>query len=273
MKDSTATYEVVHCCSSAPTCAVKVRQRPDTRRSGRSRARTRAARCCHGQGDGQWRLVACRTQRCSASCCPQPVKDPLLAPTVEAAGRDRPGAVLAGAGPARACRGGPATASPRPPGGGRCWAVRSSVAGVAARVAASPIGLCGQGLTEDLATAPLISNSGSMGTGGAGRVRCAPKRRDPPMRWWPGGASQAVERAPATAVRCPAASPVDEQVPERPDRGHVDGPEASVRLHEDGHLAAVAAGSVRDPAEVQDSVDGPVGDLPPPTRPRAGRAS
>lgn len=34
---------------------------------------------------------------------------------------------------------------------------------------------------------------------------------------------------------------VDDEVPERPDGGHVGGPEQSVRLHEDGHLTTVGA--------------------------------
>ena len=54
---------------------------------------------------------------------------------------------------------------------------------------------------------------------------------------------------------------VDDEVPERPDRGHVGDPEQSVRLRVDGHLAAVAARPVRDPADVHDAVHGPVGDL------------
>ena len=37
--------------------------------------------------------------------------------------------------------------------------------------------------------------------------------------------------------------------------------EQPVRLDEDGHLRAVAAAAVRDPAEVQHAVHGPVGDL------------
>src|SRR6266581_2382053 len=54
---------------------------------------------------------------------------------------------------------------------------------------------------------------------------------------------------------------VHDQVPERPDRGHVAGPEQPVGLDEDGHLAAVAAGPVWNPAEVHDPVNGPVDDL------------
>src|SRR6266540_996374 len=54
---------------------------------------------------------------------------------------------------------------------------------------------------------------------------------------------------------------VDDQVPERLDRRHVGGPEQSVWLYENGHLAAVAAGLVWDPAEVQDPVHCAVGDL------------
>ena len=54
---------------------------------------------------------------------------------------------------------------------------------------------------------------------------------------------------------------VDDQVAEGPDRRHVGVPEQPVRLHLDRHLAAIAAGPVRDPAEVHDPVDGPVGDL------------
>jgi thiol-disulfide isomerase/thioredoxin len=47
-------------------------------------------------------------------------------------------------------------------------------------------------------------------------------------------------------------------VPERRDRGHVASPEQPVRLHEDCHLAAVAAGLAWYPAEVHDPVHGPV---------------
>jgi hypothetical protein len=54
---------------------------------------------------------------------------------------------------------------------------------------------------------------------------------------------------------------VAEQVPERPDHGHVCGSQQSVRLDEHSHLAAVAARIVGHPAEVQDSVHGLVGDL------------
>ncbi len=53
----------------------------------------------------------------------------------------------------------------------------------------------------------------------------------------------------------------DDQVPQRPDRGHVDGPEQAVWLHEDRPLAAVAADAVRDPADAADPVHGSVGDL------------
>src|SRR6266568_609032 len=54
---------------------------------------------------------------------------------------------------------------------------------------------------------------------------------------------------------------VHDQVPERPDHGHVAGPEQPVWLDEDGHLAAVAAGPGPDPAEVHDPVNGAVDDL------------
>jgi hypothetical protein len=50
-------------------------------------------------------------------------------------------------------------------------------------------------------------------------------------------------------------------VPERRDRGHVGGSKQTVSLYQDGHLAAVAAGRVWDPAHVHDAVHGPVGDL------------
>src|SRR5687767_14326055 len=40
---------------------------------------------------------------------------------------------------------------------------------------------------------------------------------------------------------------VHDQVRERPDRGHVAGPEQPAGLHVDGHLAAVAARLVGDP--------------------------
>jgi hypothetical protein len=54
---------------------------------------------------------------------------------------------------------------------------------------------------------------------------------------------------------------VDDQVPERPDRGHVGGTEQSVWLHVDGHMGAEPARLVRDPANVHHPVHGPVGDL------------
>src|SRR5262245_61156254 len=54
---------------------------------------------------------------------------------------------------------------------------------------------------------------------------------------------------------------VHDQVPERPDRGHVRGSEQTVWPHKDSHLAAVAVRAVRDPTEVHDPVHGPVGDL------------
>ena len=50
-------------------------------------------------------------------------------------------------------------------------------------------------------------------------------------------------------------------MPERPDRRHVEGPEQTVWLHEDGPLAAVAADAVRDPADEADPVHGSVDDL------------
>src|SRR5215217_499868 len=54
---------------------------------------------------------------------------------------------------------------------------------------------------------------------------------------------------------------VDDHVPERLDRGHVGGTEQPVRLEQDRHLPPVAARPVRNPAEVHDCVDGPVGHL------------
>src|SRR5215211_513051 len=54
---------------------------------------------------------------------------------------------------------------------------------------------------------------------------------------------------------------VHDQVPKRPDRRHVGAPEQPVPLHENGHLAVVAAGPVRDPADVHHPVHGPVDDL------------
>ena len=53
----------------------------------------------------------------------------------------------------------------------------------------------------------------------------------------------------------------DDQVPERPDRGHVEGPGQAVCLHEDSPLAAVATDAARDPADEADPVHGSVGDL------------
>src|SRR5207247_4449927 len=54
---------------------------------------------------------------------------------------------------------------------------------------------------------------------------------------------------------------VHDQVAERPDRAHVAPAEEAVRLHEDGHLAAVAARVVLDPADVHEPVHRLVGDL------------
>ena len=48
---------------------------------------------------------------------------------------------------------------------------------------------------------------------------------------------------------------------ERPDGDHVGVPEQPVWLHEDGHLASVATGSLRDEADVHDPVHGLVRDL------------
>jgi len=50
-------------------------------------------------------------------------------------------------------------------------------------------------------------------------------------------------------------------VPEGRDRGHVGAPEQSLWLHVHGHLAAVAASLVWDPAKVHDAVNGSVDDL------------
>src|SRR5690348_5666176 len=49
---------------------------------------------------------------------------------------------------------------------------------------------------------------------------------------------------------------VHDQVPERLDRGHVAGPEQSVWLNQDRHLAPLAAGLVRNPPEMQDAMHG-----------------
>jgi hypothetical protein len=54
---------------------------------------------------------------------------------------------------------------------------------------------------------------------------------------------------------------VHEQVPQRPDRGHVGGSEQTVWLHQDCHLGPEAAGLVRDPGDVYDPVHGSVRDL------------
>ena len=54
---------------------------------------------------------------------------------------------------------------------------------------------------------------------------------------------------------------IDDQVPEGADRGHIGGSEEAIGLDEHGHLAAVAAGAVGDPAHVHDAVDRLVGDL------------
>src|SRR5215472_19242692 len=54
---------------------------------------------------------------------------------------------------------------------------------------------------------------------------------------------------------------IDDQVPERPDRGDVSGAEQSIWLHVDGHMGAEPASIVRDPANVHHPMHGPVGDL------------
>src|SRR5215475_3731088 len=52
---------------------------------------------------------------------------------------------------------------------------------------------------------------------------------------------------------------IDDQVPERPDRGDVSGAEQSIWLHVDGHMGAEPASIVRDPANVHKTMHGPVG--------------
>jgi hypothetical protein len=54
---------------------------------------------------------------------------------------------------------------------------------------------------------------------------------------------------------------IDDEVPERQDRRHVGVPEQPVALDQHRHLAAVAVLTVGHPAEVQDPVHRPVGDL------------
>ena len=53
---------------------------------------------------------------------------------------------------------------------------------------------------------------------------------------------------------------IHDQVPERPDRGHVCARQ-SVRLDVDGHLGAVTTVPVGNPADVYDAMHGPVDDL------------
>ncbi|GAB3864723.1 hypothetical protein GCM10029963_75630 [Micromonospora andamanensis] len=54
----------------------------------------------------------------------------------------------------------------------------------------------------------------------------------------------------ASRARCCAGARIHEQAPERLDSGQVRGAEYSVRLDQNCQLAAVAAGLVRDPANV-----------------------
>ena len=54
---------------------------------------------------------------------------------------------------------------------------------------------------------------------------------------------------------------VDDQMPERLDRGHVGVTQEAVRSHVDRHLTPVAAAPLGDPSEVQDAVHRLVCDL------------
>jgi hypothetical protein len=56
------------------------------------------------------------------------------------------------------------------------------------------------------------------------------------------GAPVADRRRPPLPLDLSHQRRVDDHVPDRLDRGHVRGPEQTVRLDVDGHLAAVAAG-------------------------------
>src|SRR6266571_4095955 len=101
---------------------------------------------------------------------------------------------------------------------------------------------------------------------GTGALFC-PVAPDPRSGIWNRPSELRVRRCRIAGER-PPASPdlpqhrrVHDQVPERRDRGHVDGPEQPVWLDEDGHLAAVAAGPIWNPAEVHYPVNGPVDDL------------
>ncbi len=54
---------------------------------------------------------------------------------------------------------------------------------------------------------------------------------------------------------------VNDQVPKRCDPGHICLPAQTVRLHQNGHLAAISARVVGNPAEMQHPVHRPVDDL------------
>src|SRR5271170_3450376 len=94
-----------------------------------------------------------------------------------------------------------------------------------------------------------------------------PVAPDPDPGSWDRSSELRMRRCRTAGQRLPAPPDlpqhrrVHDQVPERPDRGHVAGPEQPVWLDEDGHLAAVAAGPVWNPAEVHDPVNSPVDDL------------
>ena len=79
-----------------------------------------------------------------------------------------------------------------------------------------------------------------------------------------GGPTLRVRRCRISAARPPLPGclthhwRVDDQVPERPDRGHIGAPEQSVWFDQDGHLGTEAARSFRDPADVHHRMDSPI---------------
>ena len=110
-----------------------------------------------------------------------------------------------------------------------------------------------------------VARSGVNGPSGptaAGR-KAARYRGRSPRRTGPSSA----DRCPRSGRRPPGPPDlaqhrrVHDQMPEGPDRGHVAGPEQSVRLDVDGQLAPVTTVSVGHPADVHDSVNGPIDDL------------
>ena len=89
-----------------------------------------------------------------------------------------------------------------------------------------------------------------------------PAGRAPPMTESSCSARRVVGRICSPGLfEIPHQRRVNEQAPERCNASHIEPSKQTVRLHQHGHLAAVAAGIVGDPAHVHHRVDGPVRQL------------